>query len=385
MLLQMGSQQMQVFTRGYLVFDLTGSATLLGVVTGAMSLPIVTLGLFGGVLADRLDKRRMIQTAQAMSFFITLGLGVVIAAGLVTWIHLLIASLAQGVAIAFMMPTRQAMIPQLVPRELLTNAVALNAMSQSLLWMLAPAVAGVLVGVIGVDGVYFLMAAMHVFAIVFIGRVPRLEKGTEVGQTLLQDLAQGIRYIVATPQIRLLLMLTFATTLFNEPLRSMLPVFAKEVFEVESGGLGLMLSVMGIGSVVGSLVIASASKTEGRGRRLLVVSLLSGVVLLGFSLVSSFTPAFWLGAAFLAAIGAAQPLRRILSNSLVLENADPQFRGRVMSLFFLLFGMTPAAMLPLGVLTDAIGAPMAFIAMATVMLVLVALMFVFSPVLRRLQ
>ena len=327
----------------------------------------------------------MIQAAQAASLVITLSLGLIIASGAVTWVHLLIASIAQGVAIAFMMPTRQAMIPQLVPRALLTNAVALNAMSQSLLWMLAPAVAGVLVGVIGVEGVYYLMAGLHVGAIGFIGRLPKLERGTDAGRSLLQDLAQGVRYIRATPQIRLLLMLTFATTLFNEPLRSMLPVFAKDVFDVDSGGLGTMLSVMGVGSVIGSVAIASASKAEGRGRRLLLVSLLSGGVLLGFSLASSYVPVFWLGVAFLAAIGAAQPLRRILSNSLVLENADPQFRGRVMSLFFLLFGLTPAAMLPLGILTDAIGAPMAFTAMAGVMLALVTALFVFSPVLRRLQ
>ncbi len=385
MLFQIGGQQMQVFTRGYLTFELTGSATLLGVVTGAMSLPIVTLGLFGGVLADRLDKRRMIQVAQGLSFFITLGLAVVITAGLVTWVHLLLASLAQGVAVAFMMPTRQAIIPQLVPREQLTNAVALNTMGMSILWTVAPAVAGGLVGVIDVQGVYYLTAGLHLCAIGFTGLLPTLPKVASAGRGLVQDLADGIRYIRVTPLIRLLLMLTFATTLFSEPLRSMLPVFAKDVFEVDSVGLGIMLSVMGAGGVIGSIAIAGVSRAEGRGRRVLQASLISGGVLLGFSLVSSFVPIFWLAVALLAVFGATQPVRRILSNSLVLENADPQYRGRVMSLFFLLFGMTPAAVLPLGVLTDAIGAPWAFTAMAAAMIGSVTAFSVASPVLRRMQ
>ena len=385
MLLQGGGQQMQVFARGYLVFELTGSATLLGLVAGAMSLPIFTLGAFGGVLADRMDKRLMMQMAQALSLVSALGLGLSITAGAITWVYLLIAALAQGVVIAFLMPTRQAVIPQLVPRDYVTNAVALSSMGMSITWMVAPALAGGLIAVIGADGVFYVMAGMHVCAIVLTGFLPSLEKGSEAGRSFFQDLADGVQYVRSTPRIRMLLVLALSATLFSEPLRSILPVFAKDIFGVGSGGLGIMLSAMGAGGVIGAVVIAGASKAEGRGLRLMLVGLFTGVLLLGFSLLSSLAPVFWLGVGFLAVIGTTQPIRMTLNNSLMLDYADPEFRGRVISIFFLGMGLVPAAVIPLGILTDAIGASLALAAMAGCMIALVGTLFVTSRVLRGIQ
>ena len=385
MLLQGGGQQMAVFTRGYLVFELTGSATLLGIVAGAMSLPIVTLGAFAGVLADRMDKRRMMQMAQALSLVSALGLGLAMTMGVMTWVYLLIAALAQGVVIAFLMPTRQAVIPQLVPKEYLTNAVALSSMGMSITWMVAPALAGGLIGVIGAEGVFYVMAGMHVCVIVLTGFLPPLGNANEARGSFLQDLADGFRYVRSMPEIRLLLLLAFSATLFSEPLRSILPVFAKEIFDVGSGGLGIMLSTMGAGGVVGAVVIAGASKAERRGIRLILAGLLTGTMLLGFSLVSSLAPVFWLGIGFLAVIGTTQPVRMTLNNSLMLDYADPKFRGRVISILFLGMGLVPAAAIPLGILTDAFGAPLALAAMAGCMITLVGTLFVSSRVLRSIQ
>jgi MFS family permease len=384
MLFQMGAMQMQTFIRGFLVYELTESPTLLGVVASAMSIPIVTFGLFGGVLADRLDKRRLIQVAQVLSLVIALALAVSISIGAITWVHLLLASVAQGFAIAIMMPTRQAVIPQLVPKEQLTNAIALNAMGMSIVMMITPAMGGVLVGVIGVEGVYYLMTGMYGCAIVLTVFLPKLDKPVDSdGRGMFRDLIDGLRYVRGDRRIRLLLMLAFATVLFSEPLRSILPVFAKDVFGVGSRGLGIMLSMMGGGSLIGAFAIASGGKVEGQGLRLLLTSLFSGSMFIGFGLVSSFAPAFWLGGVFLVIIGATMPIRMTLNNSLVLGYADPRYRGRVMGLFFMSFGLVPAAMLPLGLLTDAIGAPMAVTAMAGCMIVLVGTLFAVSPVLRR--
>ena len=386
MLFQMSGQQMAVFTRGYLVFELTGSATLLGVVSGAMTVPIVTLGLFGGVLADRLDKGRMIQAAQVLTFVIALGTGLVIATGALHWVHLLIASLGHGVVIAFLMATRQAIIPQLVPKDRLTNAIALNSMGMSTATVAAPALAGVLIGVIGAQGVHYVMAGMHGGAIVLTQLLPRLQNAGQDGRrSLLEELVDGLRYVRATRQILLLMALSFSTFLFIAPLKSILPVFAKDVFGLGAGGLGVMIAAMGVGSLLGAFAIAGASKAQGRGLRALLVSVLSGIVLLGFSLTSSLTPAVWIGLGFLTAVGATMPMRMILINSLLLENTAPEFQGRMMSILFLGMGLAPAVVIPLGVLTDAIGAPAALTVMAACMLTLVGILFVASPVLRRIQ
>ena len=178
---------------------------------------------------------------------------------------------------AFSMPTRQAIIPQIVPGERLTNAIALNSMGMAIVTVVGPGLAGVLIVVIGAQGVYYLMAGMYGGAIALTRLLPRLQNASDGDRrTLFEDLVDGVRYVRATRQILLLLALAFSTILFVQPLRSILPVFAAEVYEVGSGGLGAMISAMGIGSLIGALAIAGAGKTQRRGLRLLRFSLLPG-------------------------------------------------------------------------------------------------------------
>ena len=386
MLFQLGALQMGTLTRGFLVYELTDSSTLLGIVGGVGTIPILSLGLIAGVLADRLDKRRIIQASQLLALVIALALGVLITTGMITWVHLLIASVGQGVVMTFSMPARQAIIPQIVEAERLTNAVALNSMGFAIVSVAGPGLAGVLIAVIGVEGVYYLMAGMYGVAILLTQVLPRLQNASGAERrTLLEELVDGLRYVRATRQVVMVLVLAFATFLFVHPLRSILPVFAKDVFGVGSGGLGAMISAIGIGSLIGALAVAGSGKAQRRGLRLLLVSLLSGSVLLGFSLMSSFAPGFWLALGFLLVLGASVPTRMILVHTLLLEYTAPQFRGRVMSLFFLGGGLVPAAAIPLGVLTDAIGAPAAVTVLAVVALSFVAVLFLASPVLRRIR
>ena len=333
MLLQLGALQMGTLTRGFLVYELTDSSTLLGIVGGVGTIPILSLGLIAGVLADRLDKRRIIQASQVLALVIALALGILVTTGMITWVHLLIASVGQGVVMTFSMPARQAIIPQIVEAERLTNAVALNSMGFAIVSVAGPGLAGVLIAVIGVEGVYYLMAGMYGVAILLTQVLPRLQNASAERRTLLEELVDGLRYVRATRQVVMVLVLAFATFLFVHPLRSILPVFAKDVFGVGSGGLGAMISAIGIGSLIGALAVAGSGKARRRGLRLLLVSLLSGSVLLGFSLMSSFAPGFWLALGFLFVLGASVPTRMVLVHTLLLEYTAPQFRGRVMSLF----------------------------------------------------
>ncbi len=310
MLFQLGALQMGTLARGFLVFELTGSSTLLGIVVGVGTVPMLALGLFAGVLVDRLDKRRIIQAAQLLSLVIALAIGISVATGVVTWAYLLIASVGQGVAMAFSMPARQAIIPQIVEAERLTNAVALNSMGFAIVSVVGPGLGGVLIGVIGIEGVYYLMAGMYAGAIGLTQLLPRLPKAVQgERRTLFEDLVDGLKYVRAKRQVLLLLFVAFATFLFVQPLRAILPVFAKDVFDVGSGGLGAMTSAIGIGSLVGAIGSARSGKAQRRGHLLMLFSLLSGALLLGFSLMSSFAPGFLLGLGFLTALGATVPLR----------------------------------------------------------------------------
>ena len=166
MLAMMGGMQMQMLARGYLVYDLTDSATLLGVVNAASSLPMLTLALFGGAAADRVERKRLIQLGQGVAGVLAILVAVAIYTDNIEWYHLTIAALVQGTAFAFMMPARQAIIPQLVDRGELTNAMALNAAGMSVTTLLAPAVAGGMYALFGPAPVYFLIGGMGILSVV---------------------------------------------------------------------------------------------------------------------------------------------------------------------------------------------------------------------------
>ena len=154
-LLQMGGMQMLLLTGGYYIYELTGSASLLGIAIASAAIPAVSLALLGGVFADRFEKKRVIQAGQGVSLLVALFVAVSISTGTITWMHLVAASFVQGSAMPLMMPARQAIIPQLVGMNRLQNAIALNSMVMSLSFMAAPTLAGILIAAVGIEAVYY--------------------------------------------------------------------------------------------------------------------------------------------------------------------------------------------------------------------------------------
>ncbi len=385
-LLQMGGMQMMMLSGGYYVYELTGRASLLGVVTASGAIPAVSLALFGGVLADRLDKKRIIQTGQVVTLIASLFVGVSITTGTITWVHLLAAAFVQGSVMPLIMPTRQAIVPQLVGMERLQNAVALNSMVMGLTTMVAPAFAGGLIGALGIELVYYVIAAMFVVALFFTQLLPKL-KSTPTGRqgSILSDMKDGLKYAASTRVIFLLLFLSFSTIILAMPIRFILPVFAADVYEVGPERLGTMLSAIGLGSLFGTLVIAFLGKVTRRGIALLLSGILSGSFLVGFSALSYLTPIFIAGIAFLVLIGVVQAARMTLTNSLMLEYADPEYRGRVLSIFSLNMGLMPAGVLPITFLADRIGAPLSLGIMAVLLILVATTILLSSPRLRRLE
>lgn len=385
MLLQVGAMQMQILARGFFVYELTGSPTLLGVVSAATALPALAFGLFGGVLADRMERKRIIQVGLSVSALMALAIAVSITTDTITWQHLLVASLVQGTIMPMILPARQAIIPQLVRKERLMNAIALNSMGRSIVFLVAPAVAGGLIAVIGVGGVYYLMAGMYLGAMFFTGLLPALER-TSRGPTvaIIAELVEGLRYILANAVILQLLLFALFTTMLSMPIMFIFPIFAKDVFAVGPVGLGAMTAMMGAGSLAGALLIASLRRLERRGFLMAGAGVISGGALLGFSIMSFLAPVYWASLGFLVLIGLLQSSRMTLNNSLVMEYVDEQYRGRIMSIFTLNFSLVPAGVLPITIAAEFIGAPLAVGVMAALLIVAAGIMLATSPQLRRL-
>ena len=380
MLFMMGGMQMQMLVRLYLVYDITESAKILGLVSAASALPILGLALFGGAFADRVDRKHLIQMGQWSAVALALFIGASISTGTVTWYHLLGAGMVKGVLWSFMGPARQAVIPELVGKDKLSNAVALNAAGMSVMTLAAPALAGVLYAVIGPEGVYYLVAALELAAVILTGSITRPAKVPRVRRSrMLTEIKEGLSYIGRNNLVLVLLVVGLASVLLAQPFRFLLPVFVVEIYHRESEAMGLLMSTIGLGSLVGSLYVASL----GTGRRGLVLILASFASAIGLILVA-LVPSYAAAIGIMAILGLGEAGRRSLNQALVMELADDQYRGRVMSIFMMNFGLMPLGVLPAGLAIDLIGAQATVAVLGGLMLVTSTLLLVTQKRLRQL-
>ena len=368
----MAGINMQMIARGYLVYEITSRPLLLGVVNAGSALPILGLSLFGGAIADRMDRRRIIQMGQLISLVLTLAVAILIARGVISWQFLFISSMLQGAMWAFMMPARQAIIPQIVGESNVTNALALNAAGMSATTLLAPAAAGWIYAGIGPEGVYYVIAALGFFAVVFTTMVHYEGAPSAAGKTAMRsDIADGLRYIRRNPMVRLLLVMGLATTMLAMPFRFLIPVFVVDLYGKGPEALGLLVSVMGLGSLAGAMFIASMGKWR-RGLLLILGSIMSG---LGLILVAAF-PFYFAAVAIMLLLGLGDATRRTLNQTLIMEVVEDRFRGRVMSVFMMNFGLMPLGVLPAGLAIEIYGgqATAGFLGIALILVASVVLL-----------
>ena len=351
MMCLMGGTQMQMMARGYLVYDLTNRPLLLGLVNASSALPILTLSLFGGAIADRVNRKRIVQAVQVMSMLVALVIGISIYTGAISWVHLLIASVFQGAMWSFMMPARQAMIPEIVGPEHVTNGLALNAAGMSAMTLMAPVMAGTVYGAFGPDRVYFLIAALNLLAIILTSWVKyTAAKRRSSGAAMLDDIRDGLSYIGGRPLVLLLLVIGLAITMLAMPFRFLVPVYVVEVYDRGPEAMGLLVSMMGVGTLAGALAIVSLGKWR-RGMLLIMGTFMSGV---GLVLVAAF-PYYLAAVGIMVLIGLGDSARRSLNQTLIIEVVDDQYRGRVMSVFMMNFGVMPLGVLPAGLLMERLG------------------------------
>ena len=386
MLGQMAAMNIQLVMRGYVVFEITGSFAALGGIALASALPMLFLGVFGGVLADRAPKKVVLQVGQFVSVLNALVVGILILTDAIVLWHLFAAGALQGITMALMMPARQAMIPEVVGRDLLMNAVALNSAGMNLMRVLAPAGAGLLTwaaggGVIGAGPVYMVMAGFYLSAMITLAPLPRSEAASEgSAKGGLGDLRDGFVYVRHDPTILIVLAVTLMSAFLAMPYIQLLPGFVKEVLGGGPVELGLLTAISGGGAVFGALVIASLP--ERRRGLLLVLS----AVLLGVSLiVLSGSQVFWFAAIAIVFVGVGTAGRQAFSQILLHSYVENEFRGRVMALMMLQPGMMALGAFVIGVVAERAGIDIAMGALAVALVGIAALLMVVSPRLRKLQ
>ncbi len=352
MMAMMGGMQMQMLARGYLVYDLTGSAALLGFVSAGMAIPMLFLAPFGGVIADRVERKRLIQVGQVIVAMFALVIGAAIFTDRIEWYHLLIVSILQGTVWTFMMPARQAIIPQIVGPERIGNAMALNAAGMSAMTLLAPAVAGGLYALAGPANVYFIISGLSLLSVALTTLVPKPTRSAPDSRKrdMFRDIGAGLVYIKGNSMVLVLLIMGLATTLLASPFRMLLPVFVVDIYNRGPDSMGLLVAIMGGGSLVGSLAIAALGDWR-RGMLLIIGSFVSGIALL---LIASF-PFYYAAAMIMVLVGLGDAGRRTINMGLIMEVVEDQYRGRVMSVFMMNFGLMPLGVLPAGMIADALG------------------------------
>jgi len=378
MLGQFGASNMQMLASGYLVFDLTGSFAALGAISLASAIPMFAFSPIGGVLADRLPRKTVLQVGQLMSGLIAAGVAALLFLDVLTFTHLLISAGLQGMVWATMMPARQAMIPDVVGERLLMNAVALNTAGMNVMRLAAPGLGGLLIAAFGASWAYSLMAGGFLFAAVTLSRVPmkpaavsNSEEGSKISvaataRRSMTEFREAMSYIAGEERVRVVLIANFVIVLFSMPYMMLLPGFVADVLDAGPDKLGLLMTLTGLGSVVGSLMIASMP-SRNRGKILLGSSVLLGVSLIAFTLSRSLA----LTAVLMIPIGLGQTGRMSLSNVLLQAYVDDVYRGRVMSVYMMEFSIVSFGVFAVGLLSAVIGVDWA-IGMTAVVLTIVA-------------
>jgi MFS family permease len=343
---------MQMLALGWLVFLLTGSTFLLGLVSFAGSIPILFLSPFGGVLADRVERRKLMIVTQTGMMLLAFALAALTFARVVAVWQIVAIAFLNGIVNAFNAPVRQSIVADLVPREDLQNAIALNSAQFQSSRILGPTLAGITLAAVGPAWCFFLngVSFLAVIGALFLVVVPPLP--VRRPQSVLRNLVEGLHYVWREPTIFALLMVAAVPALFGQPYQPMLPAVVSTVLHSNATGLGLLESSAGAGAVVGALLIASMTRMRRRGRMQLYMLTLFGVGLVLFS------QSHWMGIsmAMVFVVGMASMAYNSLNQTFLHSLVDDEMRGRVMSLLTLAtLGLQPLGALQMGTVGQAFG------------------------------
>lgn len=355
------SMNMQMVARGWLIYALTGSSQKLAWVMVSFMLPQVLFSLVGGALADRLPKRALVITSQVLNFLASLVLALVIVSGKVTFWHFIYFGIFNGIVLAFNMPARDSLIPDIVGERFLLNAMALRTSSMNLARIVGPALAGAIVAVFaegdktstfGVGVVYLCISTLYLVAAIsmfFVRLGGRPVAPPQLG--IVSDIAAGVRYVWTSPVLSGLVLVSIVPFLFGMPAQSLMPAFNEDVLGGGPEDLGLLMGAMGCGAIIGSLMLARMGDVGRKGLIMFSSCICWGLGIMVFCQSTVLPVAMML----VAVMGMCSTGYMAMNRTLIQLSAAQGMRGRIMSIDMMVRGLMPLGILPFGLLADHMG------------------------------
>lgn len=341
----------------WLVYRMTGSEMLLGVVGFAGQMPSFLLGPFAGVLVDRWNRHRLLIATQVLAMLQSIALGVLALTGIITIWQIIVLSILQGVINAFDMPARQAFVVEMVEkREDLANAIALNSSMVNAARLIGPSIGGIIIAAVGegwcftLDGISYLAVIASLLAMQIKPHVAKPRKESDT----ISQLREGWAYASGFPPIRNILLLLAIVSLVGMPYAVLMPVFANEILHGGPNTLGLLMAASGVGALSGAIFLAARKTVLGLGKFIPLMAGAFGAGLIAFS----FSRALWISLLLMVVTGLGFMVQMAVSNTVLQTIVDEDKRGRVMSFFTMAFmGTAPFGSLLAGSVAERIGAP----------------------------
>lgn len=351
-LISLSGTWMQSVAQGWLVYSLTKSPLYLGMVAAAGSLPILLFTLAGGIAADRFRKRNLLLMTQALSIIPALLLGILTDIDLiVVWQVALLAALL-GTINAFDIPARQSFFIEIVGRDSLLNAIALNSAAFHGARMIGPVIAGMTIAYLGLPACFYLNALSFLAVIFALSKINIRGEIKESSKGILKDFIEGIHFIKSTPDIYRIIILIFIFGLIGIPFITLLPVFAAEVFNAGPKGFGFLVGATGAGALAAALLLAFRGDMEEKDRFISLSALVFSISLFTFSILK----VFYLSMTILLFVGYGIVSFLATANSFIQLSVPDNLRGRVMSVYTLVFlGTSPIGNSLIGILADSVG------------------------------
>lgn len=370
----------------YLMYRLTDSAAMLGILVLARAIPLLLLTPVAGAFADRTQKKYLIIGANILDMVLAASIGFGIVSGYISadnpgsWWVLIAASIIDGAITGTKGPSNDAMVVEIVGRERITNAIALTQLGMNTFRLISPAIAGILIDVSGFETVYFSMAGLYACAALFMCFVPPLSEPTGARINIAGDIAEVWRYLRKQKDLLYILLTVFLMVFLSMPYTQLMPIFVDDVLGIGGTGYGILVAVQGGGSILGSLILASMPSRIGRGRLLIFAGGLLGVAVSLFA----FSESYPVSLVLMAFIGLAQAGRMTLPVALLQSYSESQYRARVMSFYGVEFGLSSFGSFFAAMLVDSIGIQWSVGGMALGLVAAAILIMAFMPRLRRL-
>lgn len=375
------------FSMALLMYRLTNSPTLLGVLILGRAVPLLLVSPVAGALGDRFQKKTLIQYASLVDVLIASGIGISLTTGYLSaenpgsWWFLVAMAFCDGISTVFKGPSTDAMIIEVVGEKLVTNAIAINQAGQNTLRLIGPVLAGVAIDAYGFEPAYYGMAVVYVVSWFFMFFVPYTGQRIHSGSNILNDILDVVSYMKKERNILFVLVAVLCMVFFSMPYQQLLPIFTEDILKVGATGLGLLQMVTGAGSIAGAIMLASLPNNKKRGLLMLV----SGIIL-GLSLVFfSFSSVWAVSIALMVGVGLGQAGRMTLPVALLQSYTRPEYRARVMSFYGVEFGLSSFGTFFAAILVGTLGVQWSVGGMAMVLVVLSVSALLFIPRLRRLD